>query len=74
MFWNGLVIIVLVEVSVVLDDFVLVYVVWCCVIRLLDLYVVDGCLCWVSLGGVVGDSVVILEDYVMLVIGLLVFY
>jgi uncharacterized protein YyaL (SSP411 family) len=45
-----------------------------CAQALLDLHIVDGRLRRASLGGVVGDSVAILEDHAMLSTGLLVLY
>jgi uncharacterized protein YyaL (SSP411 family) len=72
--WNGLAITALAEASVALDDPQLAEAARRCARALLDLHVVDGRLRRASLGGVVGDSVGILEDYAMLATGLLGLY
>ena len=72
--WNGLAITALAEASVALDDSTLAQVARRCATALLNLHVVDGRLRRASLGGVVGDSVAILEDYAMLATGLLALY
>lgn len=72
--WNGLAITALAEASVALDDADLAGAAQRCAAALLNLHVVDGRLRRASLGGVVGDSVAILEDYAMLATGLLVLH
>ena len=72
--WNGLAITGLAEASVALGDPGLARAARDCAEALLDLHVVDGRLRRASLGGVVGDSAAILEDYAMLATGLLVLY
>ena len=72
--WNGLAITALAEASVALGDPGLARAARDCAEALLDLHVVDGRLRRASLGGVVGDSAAILEDYAMLATGLLVLY
>ena len=72
--WNGLAITGLAEASVALRDPGLARAARDCAEALLDLHVVDGRLRRASLGGVVGDSAAILEDYAMLATGLLVLY
>ncbi|MEI7716621.1 MAG: thioredoxin domain-containing protein [Mycobacterium sp.] len=69
--WNGLAITALAEASVCLDDPELLAAARRCAGRLLELHVVDGRLRRASLGGVVGESAAILEDYAMLATGLL---
>ena len=72
--WNGLAITALAEAGVALGDPGLARAARDCAEALLDLHVVDGRLRRASLGGVVGDSAAILEDYAMLATGLLVLY
>ncbi len=76
--WNGLAITALAEASVALDDSELAselaQAAQRCATALLELHVVDGRLRRASLGGVVGDSAAILEDYAMLATGLLALY
>jgi uncharacterized protein len=72
--WNGLAITALAEASVALGDQRLAQAARRCARALLDLHVVDGRLRRASLGGVVGDSAAILEDYAMLATGLLALY
>ncbi|AQT78956.1 hypothetical protein B1R94_06270 [Mycolicibacterium litorale] len=68
--WNGLAITALAEASVALDDPSLLAAAQRCAGALLDLHVVNGRLRRASLGGVVGDSAAILEDYAALATGL----
>ncbi|MDT5347090.1 MAG: uncharacterized protein QOH91_377 [Mycobacterium sp.] len=72
--WNGLAITALAEASVALAEPELAQAAQRCATKLLDLHVVDGRLRRASLGGVVGDSAAILEDYAMLATGLLALY
>ncbi|OBB82523.1 hypothetical protein A5760_13015 [Mycobacterium colombiense] len=72
--WNGLAITALVEAGVALDEPELIDAARRCARALLELHVVDGRLRRASLGGVVGDSVAILEDHAMLATGLLALY
>ncbi|OBG26976.1 hypothetical protein A5672_05775 [Mycobacterium alsense] len=72
--WNGLAITALAETGVALGDPGLVDAARRCARALLDLHVVDGRLRRASLGGAVGDSPGILEDYAMLATGLLALY
>ena len=72
--WNGLAITALAEAAVALDDPALLEVARRCAQRLVSLHIVDGRLRRASLGGRVGDSVAILEDYAMLATGLLALY
>lgn len=72
--WNGLAITALAEASVALDEPELAEAARRCARALLDLHVVDGRLRRASLGGVVGGSAAILEDYAMLATGLLALY
>jgi len=72
--WNGLAITALAEAGVALDAPELAHAAQRCATRLLDTHVVDGRLRRASLGGVVGDSSAILEDYAMLATGLLALY
>ncbi|OBI99322.1 hypothetical protein A5660_03700 [Mycobacterium alsense] len=72
--WNGLAITALAETGVALGDPGLVDAARRCARALLDLHVVDGRLRRASLGGAVGDSPGILEDYAMLAAGLLALY
>ncbi|MGU3497539.1 thioredoxin domain-containing protein [Mycobacterium sp. C31M] len=64
--WNGLAITALVEASVALDKREYASAAIDCARKLLALHLVDGRLRRASLGGVVGDSAAILEDYAML--------
>ena len=61
--WNGLAITALAEASVALDRPELLDAASAVRAALLDLHLVDGRLRRASLGGVVGDSAAILEDY-----------
>ena len=72
--WNGLAITALAEASVALDDPQLVEAAVRCADAVLDLHLVDGRLRRASLGGDVGQSAAILEDYGMLATGLLCLY
>lgn len=72
--WNGLAITALAEASVALDEHEFAHAARRCARALVDLHVVDGRLRRASLGGVVGDSVAILEDHAMLSTGLLALY
>ena len=72
--WNGLAITALAEAAVALEDPALLEVARRCAQRLVALHVVDGRLRRASLGGLVGESVAILEDYAMLATGLLALY
>jgi uncharacterized protein YyaL (SSP411 family) len=72
--WNGLAITALAEAGVALDQPELVQAARGCASALLELHLVDGRLRRASLGGVVGDSAAILEDYAMLATGLLAVY
>lgn len=72
--WNGLAITALAEASVALDEPEFARAASRCARTLLDLHVVEGRLRRASLGGVVGDSVAILEDHAMLSTGLLALY
>jgi uncharacterized protein YyaL (SSP411 family) len=72
--WNGLAITALAEAGVALDEPEFGQAAARCARALLDLHVVDGRLRRASLGGVVGDSAAILEDYAMLATGLLALY
>ncbi|CAN5480975.1 DUF255 domain-containing protein [soil metagenome] len=69
--WNGLAITALAEAGVALGCPDLVEAAHRCATTLLDLHLVDGRLRRVSLGGLVGESVGILEDYAALATGLL---
>ena len=72
--WNGLAITALAEASVALDDPALLTAAQRCGEVVLDRHLVDGRLRRASLGGQVGESVAILEDYAMLATGLLALY
>jgi hypothetical protein len=72
--WNGLAITALAEASVALDEPEFARAAGDCATAVLDLHIVDGRLRRASLGGVVGDSAAILEDYAMLATGLLALY
>ncbi|MDV3124199.1 thioredoxin domain-containing protein [Mycobacterium sp. 21AC1] len=72
--WNGLAITALAEVSVALDRPEFLDAASECARRLLELHVVDGRLRRASLGGRVGESAAILEDYACLATGLLTLY
>jgi uncharacterized protein YyaL (SSP411 family) len=72
--WNGLAITALAEASVALEEPELARAARRCATALLDTHVVGGRLRRASLGGVVGDSAAILEDYAMLATGLLALY
>ena len=69
--WNGLAITALAEASVALDDPRLLDAALRCARAIVDLHYIDGRLRRASLGGVVGDSAAILEDYAALATGLL---
>ena len=72
--WNGLGITALAEASVALQEPEFANAAQRCATALLDTHIVDGRLRRASLGGVVGDSAAILEDYAMLATGLLAVY
>ena len=72
--WNGLAITGLAEASVALDDPKLLDAAVQCATTIVDLHFVEGRLRRASLGGVVGDSAAILEDYAALATGLLMIY
>ncbi|WP_407667581.1 thioredoxin domain-containing protein [Mycolicibacterium arseniciresistens] len=72
--WNGLAITALAEASVALGRSDLLDAAVACASRLVDFHVVDGRLRRASLGGRVGESAAILEDYAMLATGLLTLY
>ncbi|WP_264070089.1 thioredoxin domain-containing protein, partial [Mycolicibacter terrae] len=72
--WNGMAITALTEAAVALGDPSLVAAAQGCAAALLDLHLVDGRLRRASLGGQVGDSAAILEDYGALATGLLSVY
>ena len=72
--WNGLAITALAEAAVALDEPGWAQAARRCAQAVLELHVVDGRLRRASLGGVVGDSLAILEDYAMLSTGLLALY
>ena len=72
--WNGLAITALAEAAVALDEPGWAQAARRCAQAVLDSHVVDGRLRRASLGGVVGDSLAILEDYAMLSTGLLALY
>lgn len=65
--WNGLAITALIEASVALDEPEYSDAATVCARELLLLHLVDGRLRRASLGGVVGDSAAILEDYAALI-------
>ena len=69
--WNGLAITALAEAAVALEDPRLLDAALRCAARIVSLHMVDGRLRRASLGGRVGDSAAILEDYAMLATGLL---
>ncbi len=69
--WNGWAITALAEASVALGEPELLDAACRCARALLDLHLVDGRLRRASLGGRVGDSAAILEDYATLAAGLL---
>jgi uncharacterized protein YyaL (SSP411 family) len=72
--WNGLAITALAEASVALGESELAAAARRCATALIDLHLVDGRLRRASLGGSVGDSAAILEDYGALATGLLAVY
>ena len=72
--WNGLAITALAEASVALDDPALLEAARGCATAVVGLHLVDGRLRRTSLGGRVGESAAILEDYAMLATGLLAIY
>ncbi len=69
--WNGLAITALAEASVALDNPALLAAARRCAAEVVALHLVDGRLRRASLGGRVGESAGILEDYAMLATGLL---
>lgn len=69
--WNGLAITALAETSVALGDSTLVEAAERCADALVERHLVDGRLRRASLGGAIGDSAAILEDYGALATGLL---
>ncbi len=72
--WNGLAITALAEASVALGDPALLDAASRCADGIVGLHMVDGRLRRASLGGRVGESAAILEDYGMLATGLLSLY
>jgi uncharacterized protein YyaL (SSP411 family) len=72
--WNGLAITALAEAAVALDAPELLDAATQCAHAVVDLHIVDGRLRRASLGGRVGDSAAILEDYAALATGLLTLY
>lgn len=72
--WNGLAITALAEAGVALDDPALLAAAERCASAIFDSHLVDGRLRRASLGGAVGDSAGILEDYAALATGLLTVY
>jgi uncharacterized protein YyaL (SSP411 family) len=72
--WNGWAITALAEASVALDEVEFLDAATQCARSVLDLHIVDGRLRRASLGGRVGDSAAILEDYATLATGLLTLY
>ena len=72
--WNGLTIPALAEAAVALGDRQLLAAAGRCAQAIVDLHLVDGRLRRASLGGAVGESGAILEDYAMLATGLLTVY
>jgi len=72
--WNGLAITALAEAAVALDDSQLLEAARRCAESIVGLHLVDGRLRRASLGGSVGESAAILEDYAMLATGLLTVY
>ncbi len=72
--WNGLAVTALAEASVALEDSRLLGAALRCAERVVGLHLVDGRLRRASLGGEVGESAAILEDYAMLATGLLAVY
>jgi uncharacterized protein YyaL (SSP411 family) len=72
--WNGLAITALAETGVALGDPALISAACRCASALIDAHLVDGRLRRASLGGAVGDSAAILEDYGALATGLLTVY
>lgn len=72
--WNGFAITALAEAAVALDRPEFLSAATQCARSIVDLHVVDGRLRRASLGGRVGDSAAILEDYAALATGLLTLY
>jgi uncharacterized protein YyaL (SSP411 family) len=72
--WNGLAITALAEAAVALEDSSLLNAAVRCAEGIIALHLVDGRLRRASLGGRVGESAAILEDYAMLSTGLLSLY
>ncbi len=72
--WNGLAITALAEASVALEDPALLAAAQRCAAAVVGLHLVDGRLRRASLGGTVGDSPAMLEDYAALATGLLTLY
>jgi uncharacterized protein YyaL (SSP411 family) len=72
--WNGFAITALAEASVALDAPELLAAATACARAIVELHLVDGRLRRASLGGRVGDSAAILEDYAALATGLLTLF
>ncbi|MFM9035965.1 MAG: thioredoxin domain-containing protein [Mycobacterium sp.] len=72
--WNGLAVTALAEASVALDDPSLLDAALRCARAVVDSHLVGGRLRRASLGGLVGDTAAVLEDYGMLATGLLAVY
>ena len=72
--WNGWAVTALAEASVALDEVEFLDAATRCARSVLDLHTVDDRLRRASLGGRVGDSAAILEDYATLATGLLTLY
>ncbi|MCW2731919.1 MAG: thioredoxin domain protein [Mycobacterium sp.] len=72
--WNGFAITALAETSVALDPPEFLHAATQCARSIVDLHLVDGRLRRASLGGRVGESAAILEDYAGLATGLLTLY
>jgi uncharacterized protein YyaL (SSP411 family) len=72
--WNGLAITALAEASVALGRPEFLYAATQCARSIVDLHIVDGRLRRASLGGRVGESPAILEDYATLATGLLTLF
>jgi uncharacterized protein YyaL (SSP411 family) len=72
--WNGFAITALAEASVALDSPELLSAATVCARSVVDLHLVDGRLRRASLGGRVGESAAILEDYAALATALLVLF
>jgi uncharacterized protein len=72
--WNGLAITALAEAAVALNEPEFLFAATQCADSIVNLHIVDGRLRRASLGGRVGDSAGILEDYAALATGLLTLY